>query len=196
MWEIHFSIWDLLIFRISPLKASYTKRLVLKVGLLSQISQMNVFFQPALDRQCDGGGRCKQHAWVSLIYPMYSKTETQFAQNVRLSPLCNKCSNRPTLQLWDVCCLWRPSQWSSLWGRQLRGVQGEHQSQDSARFSSNNAPRVSSSGPWGRTRGTSAGWTRTATWTRTTATAASIVAFRSALPWACAVTVRVLHHVC
>ena len=112
--------------------------LVLKVGLLSQISQMNVFFQPALDRQCDGGGRCKQHAWVSLIYPMYSKKETQFAQNVRLSPLCNKCSNRPTLQLWDLCCLWRPSQWSSLWRRQLRGVQGVHQSQDSTRFSSNN----------------------------------------------------------
>ena len=99
---------------------------------------MNVFFQPALDRQCDGGGRCKQHAWVSLIYPMYSKKETQFAQNVRLSPLCNKCSNRPTLQLWDLCCLWRPSQWSSLWRRQLRGVQGKHQSQDSVRFSSNN----------------------------------------------------------
>ena len=69
---------------------------------------------------------------------MYSKTETQFAQNVRLSQLCNKCSNRPTLQLWDLCCLWRPSQRSSLWRRQLRGVQGEHQSQDSVRFSSNN----------------------------------------------------------
>ena len=53
--------------------------------------------------------------------------------------------------------------------------------------------RGSSSGQWERTRGTSAGWQRIAMWTRIIGIGASTAAFKSASPWACAVTVRIAY---
>ena len=42
---------------------------------------------------------------------------------------CKSIWNLYFLQLRDLCCVRGPSQWSPLWGRQLRGLQGGKKSQ-------------------------------------------------------------------